>query len=192
MNKINVSELSYKKIGIILAVLGLLIIILIWSLSSKEDKSSVLKEDDSFKEAIVVKVTDGSTIWVNIDGYKKKVRLIGIDTPQTGYFNNESYNIQGEQAGQFVESKIAAGQTVYLLKGVSEEDDYSRLPRYVWLEKPKNAEDDGEIRSKMLNAVIVLNGYASISEDSPDTRYTEFFNKYQEEAKNNKAGFWQE
>ena len=39
--------------------------------------------EDSTSSGYVVRVIDGDTIIVNIDGKKERVRLIGVDTPET-------------------------------------------------------------------------------------------------------------
>ena len=70
-------------------------------------------------EAQVVRVIDGDTIVVSIDGQEFNVRYIGIDSPETGYkFSTEAteYN-----------TKLLASGIVMLLKDTSETDRYDRL-----------------------------------------------------------------
>ena len=72
----------------------------------------------------MTKVVDGDTIWVARDGVSRKVRLIGIDTPETGQcgFTESTRNLRG----------IIGGQRVTLTAGAQDDvDQYGRLLRYV-------------------------------------------------------------
>ncbi|WP_404389735.1 thermonuclease family protein [Humibacillus xanthopallidus] len=72
----------------------------------------------------VTKVVDGDTIWVARDGISRKVRLIGIDTPESGQcgFTESTRNLRG----------IIGGQRVRLTAGAQDDmDQYGRLLRYV-------------------------------------------------------------
>ena len=60
-------------------------------------------------------------------------------------------------------------------KDVSDRDRYSRYLRIVWLEVPSNDMDENEIRTKMFNAYLVLNGYAEPSTFIPDVKYRAYF-----------------
>ena len=71
-------------------------------------------------------------------------------------------------------------------------DDYNRLLRYVWLKTPTDREDNTEIKTEMLNALIVYNGYAESAEYEPDVLYSDVFSKLQKEAQDNKSGLWSE
>ena len=72
----------------------------------------------------VTKVVDGDTIWVARAGVSRKVRLIGIDTPESGQcgFTESTRNLRG----------IIGGQRVRLTAGAQDDvDQYGRLLRYV-------------------------------------------------------------
>ncbi len=129
-------------------------------------------------EAKGVRVVDGDTIQVDINGYLYKVRYIGIDTPETihptkpvEYFGKEA----SEKNREFVE-----GKTVLLEKDVSEVDKYCRLLRYVWI--------DG----MMANAELVRLGYAQVVTYPPDVKYQEYFLQLQREAQEGGLGLWAE
>ena len=57
------------------------------------------------------------------------------------------------------------------------------------MEPPKEI-DDFEIRTKMFNAILLLNGFAKISTFPPDVKYEEYFLTYSKEAQNNNLGLW--
>lgn len=133
----------------------------------------------------VTKVIDGDTFYVKFeDGTEEKVRLIGVDTPESTT-QHEPY---GEEASNFTKSSLT-GKTVYLEKDVSERDKYNRLLRYVWLEKPESI-NETEIREKMFNAILVAEGYAQIATYAPDVKYADYFKKFQEEARTKEKGLW--
>ncbi len=132
--------------------------------------------------ATVSRVVDGDTIELS-DG--SKVRLIGVNTPESTT-RTEDY---GKEASNYTKS-ILEGNNVWLQKDVSEADRYGRLLRIVWLAIPTNALDDNEIRTKMFNAHLVLNGYAEPSTYNPDVKYSEYFVKYAREAREANTGLW--
>lgn len=132
--------------------------------------------------ATVSRVIDGDTVELS-DG--NKVRLIGVNTPESTT-RTEPY---GKEASDYTKSKLE-GKQVYLQKDVSETDRYGRLLRLVWLDVPTDLMDENEIRSKMFNADLVLNGYAQVSTYPPDVTYAEHFRKFEREARENNAGLW--
>lgn len=148
--------------------------------SQKEEKKNKLSEFN-LVEAKVKRVVDGDTIELE-NG--KKVRLIGINTPESTT-KHEPY---GKEASNYTKSKLE-GKTVYLEKDVSETDRYGRLLRYVWTDIPKN-KTEGDIKSKMFNALLVLNGFAQQSTYPPDVKYQNYFGKYASEARKNNKGLW--
>lgn len=190
MSKLKKSELSYKKIGILALVVIVIIVVLTIILSHGDSNKKQAATSDSYIEATIIKVVDGDTIWVKYDGYKKKVRFIGIDSPELEFYNNSGADSQGQQALNYTSGILTAGRKVYLQKDVSDVDDYDRQLRYIWLNKPSDNKNDDEIRSNMVNAMIILNGYAEAKEYAPDTKYSKKFSKYESEAKENQIGIW--
>lgn len=132
--------------------------------------------------ATVSDVVDGDTITLS-DG--SKVRLIGVNTPESTN-KTEEY---GKEASDYTTTALK-GKTVYLQKDVSETDRYGRLLRLVWLDIPTSVSDENEIREKMFNAKLVLDGYAEPSTYDPDVAYSEFFKDFAREARESSTGLW--
>lgn len=128
------------------------------------------------------RVIDGDTIETT-DG--KKIRLVGVNTPESTT-RHEQY---GKEASNYTTSKLN-GKQVWIQKDVSETDRYGRLLRIVWLAIPADDMDENEIRSKMFNADLVLNGYAEPSTYPPDVKYSDFFVKFAREAREANKGLW--
>ncbi|WP_160719893.1 thermonuclease family protein [Bacillus sp. USDA818B3_A] len=130
----------------------------------------------------VGRVVDGDT-FVTSDG--RKVRLVGINTPESTT-RHEQY---GKEASNYTTSKLN-GKQVWIQKDVSETDRYGRLLRIVWFSVPTNDMDENEIRTKMFNADLVLNGYAEPSTYPPDVKYSDYFVKFAREAREANKGLW--
>lgn len=137
----------------------------------------------ALQEATAVRVVDGDTLKVRLaDGTEHSVRLVGIDTPES-VAEDESRNCEeGVIASDFTKSLVAPQQTIWLQRDVSDTDKYGRLLRYVWLERPENPSDEGEIAAKMLNAVLVREGYAQVKRYKPDTTLHNLFQRWGDEA----------
>ena len=128
------------------------------------------------------RVVDGDTFETS-DG--RKVRLVGVNTPESTN-RTEEY---GKEASNYTKSKLE-GKQVWMQKDVSDTDRYDRYLRIVWLEVPTSDTDENEIRTKMFNADLVLNGYAEPSTYTPDVKYSDYFVKFAREARNNNTGLW--
>jgi len=138
-------------------------------------------------EAKVVRCVDGDTIEVEMDGKTEKVRLIGIDTPETVH-PSKPVEAYGKEASDYTKSKLE-GKTVFLEMDVQERDKYGRVLAYVWLYQPYKI-DEGEIRAKMFNAQLLLDGYAQISTYPPNVKYVDYFTECQKEARDGDKGLW--
>lgn len=146
----------------------------------QEASSSAIKGIDG-QLAMVTKVTDGDTLEVDINGENFKVRLIGIDTPETvdprrpvGCFGKEASNET---------KKLLLGKSVILQKDVSDTDKFGRLLRYVYL--PISNQD-----SLFINHYLVLEGYAKVATYPPDVKFTNEFLQAQKQAQENNKGLW--
>lgn len=130
---------------------------------------------DGLESARVVYVIDGDTLVVNRGGGEEKVRLIGVNTPESSAEDVSRNCEEGRLASSFVKGLVHEGDTVYLQRDVSETDRYGRLLRYVWLEEPGDARSAEEVAAKMLNGILVASGYAEVKRYDPDTSYAGVF-----------------
>ena len=141
-----------------------------------------ITEGLEFQKANLVRVVDGDTIVVDIEGDGSyKVRLIGINTPEsvateeylerTGKENTS----EGTAASDYTKQVLSDTDLLYLQKDVSDTDQYGRLLRYVWLEVPDDEYNLDEISTKMLNGILVSEKVAEPAVYEPDTMYAEEF-----------------
>jgi len=125
----------------------------------------------------VKRVIDGDTIEL-IDG--RKLRYIGIDTPET-VDPRTSVECFGREASAYNRS-LVEGKEVELEKDVSETDRYGRLLRYVYLLQ--------EGKQVMVNKLLVSAGYAISSSYPPDIKYQEELDSLEVEAQTQNKGLW--
>jgi endonuclease YncB( thermonuclease family) len=105
--------------------------------------------------ASVTRVIDGDTIEVNLNGQLHSVRYIGMNTPE----RDETCFAEATSAN----AALVQGQTVRLVKDVSETDRYNRLLRYVYV---------GDV---FVNARLVEEGYAEVVSYPPDNANYDLF-----------------
>ncbi|ODN29987.1 thermonuclease family protein [Fervidobacterium thailandense] len=136
---------------------------------------------------VVTSVVDGDTIKVRTLTGELTVRLIGVNTPETRH-PTKGAEPYGREAKEFTK-KMLLGKRVYLEFDVQRTDKYGRTLAYVWLEKPRKFTED-EIREKMFNAILLLEGYAQIMTVPPNVKYADVFVELQREARQNSRGLW--
>ena len=138
-----------------------------------------IKTDEIGTYYNVTKVIDGDTIQVNIDGNLEKVRLIGINTPET-VNPNKPIECFGKEASDETH-KLADGNIVRLEFDSSQSirDVYDRLLAYVYLE-------DGE----MINRKLIADGYAYEYTYMMPYKYQKEFRNLQKFAQTQGRGLW--
>jgi len=135
--------------------------------------------------AQVIGITDGDTIRVRLEsGKEERVRLIGVDTPES----TREVEPFGKEAAAFTTRRLD-GKTVFLEIDVAERDRFGRLLAYVWLVKPAN-DNETEVRAKMFNAELMLQGYAQVMTIPPNVKYADMFIEFEREARDGSKGLW--
>ncbi len=126
----------------------------------------------------VTQFADGDTISVNMDGTEEKVRMIGVDTPET-HDPRKVVQCFGQAATDFTKQLI--GTSTVRLEADPENnnrDRYNRLLRYVYLQ-------DG----RLVNAEIIKQGYGFAYTSFPFTKLEEF-RSYEKAARESSLGLW--
>jgi micrococcal nuclease len=128
--------------------------------------------------ATVTRVVDGDTVIVRLQGRTERVRLIGIDTPES------------VKPGTPVQcyAKAASAETDRLLEGrhvrlrfdAERRDRYGRLLAYVY------RRDDG----LFVNAVLVERGYARTLTIAPNDSHAGLFARLASDARRHARGLW--
>ena len=129
--------------------------------------------------ATVVRVVDGDTVQVDIDGRREKLRLIGIDTPET-VKPDTPVQCYGPEASAFTKQLLPEGTAVRIERDVEARDDYGRLLGYVY------RVDDG----MFVNLEIVAQGYAVLLTFPPNVAHVDEFVAAARAAERANLGLW--
>jgi micrococcal nuclease len=122
--------------------------------------------------AVVEYVHDGDTLFLE-DG--RKVRLLGINTPEIGD-NAECY---GNQARDELREWLPEGQAVWVLEDVEPLDQYGRSLLFVFL-------DDGT----NVNLELITVGVAEVEQYSPNWLYSDELRSAEASAYEQGLGMW--
>ena len=152
------------------------------NLSGTKDNIEEVKEEvknEEIKYFKVIKVVDGDTIAVDIDGVSETIRLIGINTPETVDPRKpvECFGVEASNKAK----ELLSGKLVALEKDISqdERDKYGRLLRYVRIK-------DG----LFYNLEIIKQGYAYEYTYNTPYKYQGEFNEAENNARTKKLGLW--
>ena len=131
--------------------------------------------DSALEQASVIRVVDGDTFVASVNGTEEKIRLIGVDTPESVHPDKSKNTEQGKAASEYTKSMLQPGTKVWLETDVEDEDKYNRKLRYAWLQKPEDSNSEEEAKSKMLNAILVEDGWADPLKIEPNTKWAHLF-----------------
>jgi endonuclease YncB( thermonuclease family) len=132
------------------------------------------------QEAQIVRMIDGDTFEVLINGVSNRVRIYRADTPET---QNEQH-CGGSEATAFAEWALSFNDkpgVVYIEKDTNEKDRYGRELGYIWFQAGG--------QPYMLNHVLINNGYAE-DVDYGDRKYDQQFKDAAAFAERHTLGVW--
>jgi micrococcal nuclease len=110
----------------------------------------------------VERVVDGDTFIAKVEGERTRIRMLGIDTPESVANNPERITEEGLIASNYTK-QLLDGALVYLEYDVEPRDHYNRLLAYVYIKTDKEY--------VMINLLLVEEGYAIPYIVKPNTRY---------------------
>lgn len=126
----------------------------------------------------VISFVDGDTITIDMNGKQEKVRLIGVDTPET-HDPRKPVQCFGSASANFTKNIIGSNRVRLEADPTNtNRDRYNRLLRYVYL-------PDGTL----INGEIIKQGYGFAYTYFPFTKINEF-KEYQKNAEQQKNGLW--
>lgn len=136
-------------------------------------------EQNKAKVPLVTRVVDGDTIIVLIDGVSEKVRLIGVDTPET-VDPRKPVQCFGKEASSFTKALTLNKQIrLEIDPSQGDRDKYGRMLRYVFLE-------DGTL----VNQKIIADGYGHEYTYRIPYKYQIEFKEAQRSAREFQKGLW--
>ena len=176
--------LSKKKnrTGLIAGLIALILYLIFANLQTKLPNNSnqiTPTAQDSSGLYQVVKVIDGDTISVDIDGTTTTLRLIGINTPET-VDPRKPVECFGIEASNHAKELLTSKQVRLESDPTQDErDKYDRLLRYVYLED-----------STFYNEQMIKDGYAYEYTYETPYQFQTQFKAAATYARNNKLGLW--
>ena len=130
-------------------------------------------------EGEVVRVVDGDTIVVRLSGGEERVRLIGVDTPES-VDPRSPVECFGEEASGRTAELLPEGTRIRLERDVEARDRYDRLLAYVY------RADDGTF----VNRALLEEGYAQPLTIPPNVAHAADFAAAARAAREAGTGLW--
>ena len=157
------------------------------------DADNTVDNQESKLDAVkFIRTVDGDTIIVeDSNGEHKRVRMIGIDTPESVAQEEERNNKYGVMASDYTKELLTNAGTLYLEYDVDADDQYDRILAYVWLEDVDDTFNVENIKNSMVNAIIVENGYGIAKKYEPTVAHDDILAELMAEAEENNIGLWQ-
>jgi micrococcal nuclease len=130
-------------------------------------------------QAVVIRAVDGDTLDVELQGSKVRVRLLGIDTPETV---DETRPVQcyGPEASARLAQLLPAGTAVRLERDREARDRFGRLLVYLY------RVEDG----LFVNAALIEGGYATTLSIAPNTLRAREFEVMRQQSQREHRGLW--
>lgn len=125
-------------------------------------------------------VVDGDTIDIAIGGKTERVRLIGINTPETKH-PTKGVECYGPEASAYTEQLLPKGTKLRVERDVEARDKYGRLLLYVYIANS----------NVFVNMDLVMNGYARPMVFEPNTAHKVDFAQAATQAELRNVGLWQ-
>ena len=128
--------------------------------------------------ARVLRVVDGDTILVAVNGRQERVRYIGVDTPET-VKPHTRVQCFGKRASA-ANHRLVDGRAVRLVADAEARDRYGRLLAYVY-----RAAD-----GLFVNEALIRGGYATPLTIAPNVRFADRFAALARQARDAGRGLW--
>lgn len=154
-------------------LLPILLLLPFWSVGCDDATTESQREI-----VLVVRVVDGDTVELE-DG--RRVRYIGVDTPEIAHSLGEDDDCFGPEAMDY-NALLVAGRQVALEYDEEPEDHYGRTLAWVWL-----LVGDSE---RLVSEELVRKGYGTVLIIPPNGRYAERLEAAQAAAQADGAGLW--
>ena len=129
--------------------------------------------------AIVERVVDGDTIIVDVNGNRERVRLLGIDTPES-VSESRPDQCYGAESSAYLSQLLPAGSDITLIRDIESRDKYDRLLAYVVRYSDQ----------LFVNLDLVERGFADALNYEPNSYYRDLFASAEAQARADNVGLW--
>lgn len=135
---------------------------------------------DALERVTLIRVVDGDTLMVDRDGEEVRLRLIGIDAPESFANHDESrHTIAGENVSRIVKAWLDPGIALWLEYDEETTDQYDRLLAYAYLND-----------CAMINEILAEQGLAEVRRYEPNVRFHDYLDALQRLARKQRLGMW--
>lgn len=132
--------------------------------------------------ATVVDIVDGDTIDVEVGGRTERVRLLGIDTPES-VDPDRPVECFGPEASARTAQLLPIGAAITLERDAEGRDRFGRLLAHVFVA-------DAPDGSTSVNEVLLSEGYAEVLVIEPNRAYADRYRAAEASARAAGAGLW--
>ena len=129
--------------------------------------------------SLVLRVVDGDTLIIMREEQPTRLRLIGIDAPESYSHHDEGFRTHEGESVSRVVTHWLEDKKIYLQFDADPYDPYERLLAYVWLDA-----------HTMVNEVLVREGLVWQHRYPPNTHFDDYFKSLQKMAKSEARGIW--
>lgn len=126
------------------------------------------------------KVVDGDTVDIDINGNTERVRLIGVNTPETKH-PTKPIECFGPEASAYLTQLLPKGTHVRIERDIEARDRYGRMLLYLYRESD----------NLFINLDLVLRGYGTPMSIDPNTFHRNDFVHAAALAETTNVGLWQ-
>ena len=127
----------------------------------------------------ILKVVDGDTVDIDVDGRTERVRLIGVNTPETKH-PTKPIECFGPEASAYLKQLLPRGTAVRIERDVEARDRYGRLLLYLYLGS----------NDLFINLDLVSRGYGTPMSIEPNTFHRNDFVRAAAQAEAANVGLW--
>jgi micrococcal nuclease len=137
-------------------------------------------DTSQLESAVIERVVDGDTFIIDWHGESTRLRLIGLDAPESfAHHDARKHTVEGESVSRVVKAWLT-GRSIFLeFDPAGQTDPYDRLLAYVWL-------DD----HTMVNEVLVREGLARERRYKPTVKWNDYFEILEQKAQHGWCGLW--
>ena len=127
----------------------------------------------------IAHVIDGDTVDIDINGRTERVRLIGVNTPETKH-PTKPIECFGPEASAYLTQLLPKGTTVRIERDVEARDRYGRMLLYLYLGSD----------NLFINLDLVARGYGTPMSIEPNTFHRNDFVRAAAQAEAANVGLW--
>ncbi|MBH8605572.1 thermonuclease family protein [Thermoactinomyces sp. CICC 10522] len=136
------------------------------------------------KPVRVIRVVDGDTIKVKIDGRVERVRFLYVDTPELNAVNLLEH-FKALEAKRYIVSQLKKAKQVYIEQGKLNRDQYGRLLAHVYV-------DDQHLQKLLLRKGLAKCIFPKKARGiKEEIKVLDEFKRIEEKAKQENRGIWQ-